>query len=151
MTKLYNIRGFRIEDGLVRPLAVEGLTIEQHYKDECRRLDVRDRADLDRVNVGPTKSSVDVDAGESVSIALRYLRRSVDENGSLVENVATEVSTTFEVAIEDPNGETSTASFSPTSGEASFSLTPDVVGTWTIRSVVESDDFVDEYATVEAI
>jgi hypothetical protein len=148
---LYNIKGFRLEGGSWSVLSEDGATVAQHYKDECRRLGIYDRADLDRVEVSSAKDSVDVSAGESVSIDLAYIRRRNPDDGGIVDETSTDETRMFEVEIEDPDGMVDRLDFDPTDGAASFSMTPDKAGTWTIRSIVETDEYVDEIATVKGI
>jgi len=134
---IYNIKGFRKTEDSWEPISEDGTTVEQHYKNECRRLGIYDRGDLHRIKVGPEKSKVDIATGESVSVALTYIRRRLDEvetsdggtEMQLVDEVETLETTAFEVEIEDPDGNVAMETFDPIDGEASFSLTPDKTGT----------------------
>lgn len=149
---LYNINGFTNDGDSWSVVAEDGTTVAQHYKDEVSRLGIYDRSDLHHVEVAPGKDQTDVSAGESVSVALRYITRDLDsETGTLSDGVETTETRTFEVELEDPDGQVSSLSFDPTDGEASFSFTPDKVGTWTIRSVTQSENYIDEFATVEGV
>lgn len=148
---LYNIQGFQITKEDVSAVPEGGTTVAQHYKNEVRRLGIRDRIELDHIAVAPRKGSTDVSASESVTVDLAYITRGLNDDGSINDSTNTDEARDFEIEIEDPSGNTTTQTFQPTNGEAAFTFTPDTTGVWTVRSVAQTENYVDEFATVEGI
>lgn len=149
MTMLYDIQGFKYDTTKWVPVPEDNESVDPHYVDECDRLDITDRADLDHVAVRSQSSTANVSVGETVEVHLEYVTRRVDEHHGLVDETNTDARRDFEVEIEDPDGNVSTVTKAPVNGEATLSLQPDQTGTWTVRSVLASSQYVDEYDTFE--